>query len=81
MLDTVGTQITASFPETEKLASVILNALSEEGASIGYGLLACSLTMSRLLNTGKAVSDEEEIKFIQSIMEWTGSYFTDGKVN
>ena len=82
MIDTQGTQTTASYPETNILAGVILKALSEKEASIGYGLLACALTMCRLLNTGVTLSDEKEIEFIQAIMEWGGAYFTsEGKGN
>lgn len=72
---------TASFPETEKHASIIIGALADKEVSIGQGLLACCLTMCRLLNPTKDLRDEEEIEFIQALMEWLGAYFTEGRKN
>lgn len=76
MINDPATQATASFHETEVLAKKILSTLADEEASIGYGLLGCSLVICRLLTTGKNVSDQDEIEFIQALMEWTGAYFT-----
>ena len=72
-------QTTASFPETESHAQIIIRALADKEISIGHGLLACSLTMCRLLNPGEELSDDEEISFIQALMEWTGAYFISDK--
>jgi len=82
MPEIVGPITTASYNTTNSLATVVLKALSGEEASIGYGLLACALTMCRLLNPGKELKDEEEIEFVQAIMEWGGAYFpSKGKGN
>ena len=82
MLNITGNQTSASYNETNQLAGEILKALAGREASIGYGLLACALTMCRLMNTGKKLSDEVEIAFIQSMMEWSNAYFVpEGKGN
>ena len=75
MVDTSGTQTTASYNSTNELAGILLRTLAEEEASIGYGMLACALTLCRLQNTGDERTDDEEIDFIQALMEWTGAYF------
>lgn len=80
MIDPNAQKVTASLGETNKLAKAVLNALAEEEASIGMGLLACSLTIGRLLNPGKELSDETEIAFIEALMDWSGAYFTTGEV-
>ena len=70
---------TASFAQTNLLASAVLKTLAEREASIGYGILACALTIGRLLNTGKVLADNEEIKFVEAMMDWTSAYFVNGK--
>ena len=68
----------ASYPETNRLANVVLKALAGEDASIGYGQLACALTLARLSNTGQVLEDGVEIKYVEDLMEWTGAYFGQG---
>ncbi len=83
MIDPAGTMTEASFTEVNKLTGVVLHSLSDHDASIGMGMLACLLTVCRLLNTGTELSDEREIKFIEDAMDWTGAYFvtSGGKGN
>ena len=83
MIDSSGTMTQASYTEVNTLAGVILHALSDHEASIGMGMLACLLTVARLLNPGVELSDEKEIKFIEDAMDWGGAYFvtSGGKGN
>lgn len=70
--------VEASFSKVHDLSMAVLDTLQD--IPIGYSLLACSLTISRLLNPGKKLSDEVESKFVQDIMEWVGSYYPDSGV-
>ena len=79
MVDPSGQQTTASYKDVNKLANVVLKTLAESETSIGYGMLACALTICRLLNTGEELDDNEEIKFIEALMEWAGAYFPNDK--
>ena len=72
---------TASYGQTNALASAVLKTLAEREATIGYGMLACALTIGRLLNPGKVLADDDEIKFIEALMDWAGAYFNVGKAN
>ena len=51
-------QTTASYKQAHELARVVLETLSDKGASIGYGMLACGLCIARLVNADKVIDDE-----------------------
>ena len=79
MVDPSGQLTSASYTDTNKLANTLLRTLADQEASIGYGMLACALTICRLLNTGDMLEDEDEIGFIEALMEWSGAYFVTDK--
>ena len=67
---------TLSYLKTDELSKKILGALQDDSTSVGYGLLACALTLGRLLNVGKTLEDEVEVKWLEDVMNWAGLYFT-----
>lgn len=72
-MDTVETQ--ASFQRTHELAGVVVNALAENDAELGYSVLACALAIGRMYTTDQHMSDEEEVKFIEDLTDWVSAYF------
>lgn len=55
-----------------------METLQREGSPLGYGILACALTISKLSNPGEELSQLEEIKFIQDLSEWVATYWGEG---
>ena len=70
-----------SFTLVDKLSRAIMSALVGSECSIGQGAMACAMSIGRLLNPGKTLSDEVEIKFVEDMMEWVGMYFVEGREN
>lgn len=74
-----GQKISVNFKQLHDLTLTIVAALSREHreASGLEGMLACGLCVARFAN-GPDMSDDEEIKFVQDMVEWVGAYFTKG---
>ena len=70
------TEVSASFQRTHELCGVVIGALAGSGSEVGYGVLACGLAIGRLYTTDKNMTDSEEVKFIEDLMDWVGAYFT-----
>lgn len=74
-----GSNVSVSYPKTHSLAQTVLGSLGDE--PIGYSILACALAIGRMSNPERRLSKEEEMKFIQSIMEFVEAYWVEGGVN
>lgn len=61
------------FDKTEEAADHIVEGL--EGADSDYAILGCGLVMGRLMNIERKLDPDEEIKWLQALMEWADLYW------
>ena len=66
--------------EIHELSLDILTFLEEEGCNISQGVAVCGMSIGRLLSN-KAMSADEEMAFIQAVVEFGATYFTGGPLN
>jgi hypothetical protein len=75
--------IQADFGKTQDVALKIINAVGEE--AVDYVSLASAMVMGRLANLDRQLEPEEEIGWIQAVMEFTDLYWApiqgSGSVN
>ena len=71
--------ISASFKTADDLSIALLETMAAKDVPVGYGLLACGLTICRLMNPQEKLSEEEEIKFTEELMNWVTAYHGAGK--
>lgn len=55
----------------------IMDALEESGVDIPLGLVALALTLGRVISP-KLLSAEEEMSWLESVMEFAQLYFVNG---
>ena len=82
-LDLSGTttHTTVDYNEVHEVSVELLKMLQMSGSSVSVGASALALSLGRCL-TPNPMSDDEEIKFVQDALEWTGMYLgSDGGVN
>lgn len=65
--------VTANYSKAHELSVRILTAIKKE--QVGYGQLACALSLGRLYNPTKTLTIEEELAFVQECMNWVDVYF------
>lgn len=65
--------LTIPLAETHRLSMAVVHLLERE--TIGSAIAACGLTIARLCNPTARLTEEQEIKFVQELMEWAGSYW------
>lgn len=72
-------RVEADYDETHSIAMRMMEAVGEE--NLGNAILGCSLALARLHNPGRELSIEEEVEFIQDLVEYTQVYWeTKGAV-
>lgn len=73
--------ITFDMEEVHELSVDYLSMLEEDGVKMGLGAVAAALSLGRLV-CPRMLEPQEEMAFIQAIMEFAGMYFAEGgKVN
>ena len=71
--------VTASFSTAANISNSILELLMEANVPAGYGILGCALSLARLTQPTKRMEQNEEIEFVQDIMDWISAYGGAGK--
>lgn len=74
---TTPTQLTVDMEEVHELSLDFLQMLESEGVKTGVGAVSAALSLGRLMSP-KVLEPDEEIQFLQAIMEFAGMYFGDG---
>ena len=74
------TKLEFDMEEAHNLSLLLLETLEGEECEIGLGAIVMALTMGRLLSP-KRLSVDEEIAFIQAMLELSATYFTTGEAN
>jgi hypothetical protein len=71
---------TFNFGEVEGLSLDLLSFLEENEVTVGDATVGLIMTAGRLLGT-KDMSIEDEIKWIEALLDWAGAYVAKGSVN
>lgn len=72
-----GSMIQASYGHTHQLSGKITDTLINLSTPIGYGILACALTICRLSQPTQDMGAVREIKFVQDLTDWLEAYWGD----
>ena len=72
--------VQVNYPVADQLSFSLMHSLSQHDVSVGDGVAACALTISRLL-FDQEFTEEEEANFIATLIEFASLYKHDGKVN
>lgn len=67
--------ITVSSEDVSDLAQTVMKALIDDEALYGESVCACAVVMGRLM-APREINSEEEMKFMQDIIEWAGLYWS-----
>lgn len=67
--------IIVSSREVEELANMVMTTLAQSDATNGLSICACAVTVGRLM-APRTISSEEEMKFMQDLVEWVGLYWS-----
>lgn len=62
------------------ICNQILLNLSNQDIDVGTGAGGCGMVIGRLMSPHR-MSGEEEMAFLQSLLEWVGCYWPDGGTN
>ena len=66
--------------EVHNVSVDLLSLMEEDRITMAMGIAALALSIGRLASE-KELSQEQEVKFCQDLMEWLGMYFHEGKAN
>jgi hypothetical protein len=72
--------VTVNMEEVHKTSLDILELLEEDDVELKLGLVAIALTFGRVASP-KVLTQEEEVKFLENILEYIGLYFVEGEPN
>ena len=73
--------VSASYKTVAMVSDSVLELLMESNTPAGYGILGCALTIGRLLKPTEKQSHQDEIEFVQDLMDWVGAYGSKGELN
>lgn len=74
------TQIEFDIQTAQSHAVSVLELLEDEGCEVAMGAIIMALNIGKLLSP-KPLSMEEEIAYLQAVLEFTAAYFTSGTSN
>ena len=74
----IPANIQVGYAPVARLSDDLLDTLGHSGTSVGHGVLASALTLGRLIKIEEGMDKDEEIAFVQDIMEWCSAYFAEG---
>lgn len=66
--------------EVVDLSNDLLNFMEEDGVPVTLGAASAALTVGRLI-TSKKMSYEKGAEFINALMNFTQTYFTEGTIH
>lgn len=67
--------ITIPLEQAQKTSSLILLSLAEEETTVVAGVVGCGLSIARLLTLEREMSDEEELEWLEGMLEFCSAYF------
>lgn len=68
------------FEEAHSASVGLLDFLEAHNTKVSLAVVAMVLSVGRLL-APEDVSDEDEVKFVQSMLDFMGAYYAKGQVN
>lgn len=74
------TQIEFDLNDAHQLSLEVLEGLEEAECDVGMGAIVMALSLGRLLSP-KPLNQEEEVAFLNSVIEFAATYFTSGVAN
>lgn len=72
--------VSMDYQEAHNISVGLLQFLEANDIQVGTALVGMAMTMGRLLSP-KPLSDEDEVAFINGMLEWSGAFFTQGASN
>lgn len=69
------TKVSVDAQEVHELSVELMHFLEESHAEVGTGIFALAMTLGRLV-APRILQEDEELEFIQNLMEYSGLYFT-----
>lgn len=74
------TRIQFDFQKVHEKSVDVLTMMEDSRTEVSIGIVALALSLGRLLSP-EILKDEEEVKFIQALIEFGGTYFAEGVPN
>jgi len=74
------TKVEFDHEEARELSYDLLTFLEDEDIDMPTGIAALALTFGRLMAPKRPLPQAEEERFIQNVLNWTGMYFHEGRV-
>jgi hypothetical protein len=80
LLSSNQVRIVLNFEEVHHHSVDLLEHFDERGVNVGVAVGSCALTLGRLLG-GNDLDEQAEAQFVGAVMQFIGSYFTEGQEN
>lgn len=74
------TKVSFDFIEIHELSLRVLQSLEDAQVEVPKAVLGLALSMGRVMSPD-ILSDADEVKFLQAIIEWGSTYFAPGSLN
>ena len=75
------TRITVDLGEAHNLSIDVLRYFESQDIEGGVGAVSLVLSTGRILFPDEMMKEEDELRFVQSVMDFVGTYFAAGGVN